>query len=234
MRVEPHDVGSILHITQRGVRGMDIVRDVYDSERFMRSLFYLNDTYATSRWYETTTASFARPAPWPVREPVVRVLAWTLLPNHFHILLQELTEGGTAKFMQRLGGSMSACFNAKYSEKGSLFQGSYHARAVTQDEHHRYLAFYILVKNVLEMYPGGLAAAARDFDKAWEWAKKYQYSSFRGTISGVASPIIDDPDELMKSILGSGDAYKQEAKELLAVHMEAHGNDFSDLMLEPW
>jgi len=198
----------------------------------MQALFYLNDTYTASNWYRTT--SFSRPTSWPEREPLVRIFAWTLLSNHFHVLLQELREGGTAKFMQRLGGSMSVCFNAKYSEKGSLFQGSYHARAVTQDEHHRYLAFYILVKNVLEMYPGGLSVAVKDFDKAWEWAKKYPYSSLNSTVSDIASPIVDDPESLIKSILGSGDAYKQEAKELLLAHMEAHGEDFKDIMLEPW
>ncbi|HEC93771.1 MAG TPA: hypothetical protein ENI56_00115 [Candidatus Kaiserbacteria bacterium] len=234
MRIDNFSIDSVMHVTQRGARGLDIVRDNNDRTRFMQSLLYLNDTHTDPYWHRTVAKlpNLARPSHWPEREPLVRIFAWTLLPNHFHILLQELTEGGTAKFMQRLGGSMSVCFNAKYSEKGSLFQGSYHARAVIQDEHHRYLAFYILVKNVLEMYSGGLSAATNNFDKAWEWAKQYPYSSLRSTASGVASPIVDDPDELVKSIIGTGDAYKKEARELLSAHLEAHGNDFKDIMLE--
>ncbi|MHB8913437.1 MAG: transposase [Minisyncoccota bacterium] len=177
---------------------------------------------------------FERPDDWPIREPLVRVLAWTLLSNHFHLLLQEIREGGTAKFMQRFGGSLSVSFNLKYKEKGSLFQGSYHARAVSEDAHFNYLAFYILVKNVLEMYPGGLATAANNFDDAWQWAKRYPYSSFRDIVSGTASPILDDEDGLIASIIGTGDTYKKEARELLDFHLATRGEEFKDLMLEPW
>ena len=90
------------------------------------------------------------------------------------------------------------------------------------------------------MYPGGLVAAATNFDDAWEWAKQYPYSSFRDTIAGVESQtfntaaIIDDEDNLIASIIGPGDAYKQEARELLDFHIASRGEEFKDLMLEPW
>ncbi|MFZ1075359.1 MAG: transposase [Minisyncoccia bacterium] len=236
MRIEPYGIGSIRHITQRGVRGLDIMRDVHDRDRSVRGLFYLNDTYADANWHRQVLAvePFSRPLHWPERDPLVRILAWTFLSNHFHILLQELREGGTAKFMQRFCGSMSSYFNVKYREKGGLFQGSYHARTVTEDEHYRYLAFYILVKNVLEMYPGGLRAAQANFDDAWEWAKWYPYSSLRDSVATDPSPIIDDPDGLIKGIIGTGDAYKQEARELFDFHMASRGEEFKALMLEPW
>jgi len=233
---EPRGLGSILHMTSRGVRGTNIVIDNADRSRFIRSLFYLNDTYADPYWHSIVSQlpPFTRPTHWPEREPLVRILAWTLLSNHFHILAQETREDGTTKLMQRLGGSMSKCYNAKYKEKGSLFQGAYHARAVSEDAHLNYLAFYILVKNVLEMYPRGLAAASVNFDDAWEWAKRYPYSSFRDIISGTASPILDDEDNLIAGVIGTGDDYKQEARELLNFYIASHGGDFKDLMLEPW
>lgn len=236
MRIEPFGVDSVLHITNRGVRGVNIVCDEEDRKRFVRSLYYLNDTHADSYWHRAVAdiPSFSRPADWPEREPIVRILGWTLLSSHFHLLLQEITEGGVAKFMQRLGGSMSTCFNAKYQERGSLFQGSYHARLISQDEHRQYLVFYVLVKNVLEMYPGGLSNAYSDFDHAWEWAVKYSYSSLRDCISGKSSPILDDPEDLIESFVGVGDTYKKEAKELLSFHLQSRGEDFKNLMLEDW
>lgn len=84
------------------------------------------------------------------------------------------------------------------------------------------------------MYPGGLRAAQDNFDDAWKWTKQYPYSSFRDVVSGTPSPIVDDEDGLITSIIGTGDAYKQEAQELLHFHIESHGEDFKDLMLEPW
>lgn len=202
----------------------------------MQALFYLNDTYADANWSRQSNVldPFFRPQHWPEREPLVRILASTLLDNHFHLLIQEVREGGAAKFMQRLGGSLSAYFNKKYAEKGSLFQGSYHARVVSEDEHLRYLAFYILVKNVLDMYPGGLVAVMQNFDNAWEWAKRYPYSSLRDVVSGKESPLLEDPERLMSGIIGAGDSFKSEAKELLDFHMATHGEDLKSVMLESW
>jgi hypothetical protein len=236
MRVEPFSVGSVIHVTKRGARGTDIVRDASDKHRFAKSLFLLNDTYTNPNWHRETAELplFERPEHWPLREPLVRILAWTLLSNHFHLLLQEIREGGVAKFMQRIGGSMSLCFNLKYKEKGSLFQSAYHARSVTETSHMNYLVFYILVKNVFEMYPGGLLAAHDNFDHAWEWATRYQFSSFRDHILGMPSPLIDDSDGLLEGLIGKGDLSKQEMKELLARHISSRGEEFKELSLEPW
>lgn len=236
MRVEPFSVGSVIHVTKRGTRGTDIVRDVNDRHRFVKSLFLLNDTYMGSNWHRETAKLqlFERPEYWPEREPLVRILAWTLLSNHFHLLLQEIRDGGTAKFMQRFGGSLSLCFNLKYKEIGSIFQSAYHARVVSETPHLNYLVFYILVKNVLEMYPGGLAAASAHFDDAWEWASKYTFSSFKDHISGVPSPLIDDPDCLLEGLLEKGDSSKQEMKDLLILHMSSRDDEFKEISLESW
>jgi len=236
MRVEAHEVGSVIHVIKRGARGADITRDMQDRERFVRSLFYLNDSHTDPYWHRETAELEPpnRPASWPERNPLVRVLAWTLLSSHFHLLLQEIREGGVAKFMQRLGGSMSTCFNAKYQEHGSLFQGGYRGVVVDENAHLNYLAFYILVKNVLDMYPGGLVAASTNFDDAWEWAKKYPYSSFSELVSGKYTPIVEDGDGLLSSVVGREDSFKNEARELLLVHINSRGKEFKKLMLEHW
>src|SRR3989344_2655516 len=193
MRVEPHGIDSILHVTKRGARGLDIVRDEHDRHRFGKLLFYLNDTFSDTNWIDALKyrRPLERPEHWPEREPLVRILAWTLLSNHFHLLLEEIREGGTAKFMQRLCGSMSAASNSKYSETGSIFQGSYRCKTVDDDSYLRYLTFYIQVKNVFDMYPGGLAKAISNFEKAWEWALQYPYSSLRTYALDIESPIIE-------------------------------------------
>ncbi len=221
MRVEPHTIDSIVHVTKRGARGMDIMRNDKDSWRFVKSIFLLNDVYEDLNWKRDTVklGFFERPAHWPEREPLVRILLWTLLPNHFHILLQEIREGGMAKFMQRLCGSMSLSFNAKYGGQGSIFQGSYTGKLVEEDSYLRYLVFYISVKNVLELYPGGLASAVKDFDKAWEWAIRYPFSSLPVYVGAIESPIIGDPQEIITNIFGHGEAFKQEAHEMLLTYM---------------
>lgn len=236
MRVEPAGVGSFVHVVQRGGHNTNIVRDTADRYRFVRSLYYLNDTYADPMWHRTVAnvPAFERPTYWPERDPLVRILAWTLLSNHFHLLLQETREGGVAKFMQRLCGSVTVCFNKKYNERGRLFQSSYHSRIVASDSHFNYLVFYILVKNTLDMFPGGIETAYSHFDSAWEWAGKYPFSSLQDVLTGTPGSVTDDQERLVETIIGPRDAFKREARELLAFHMGTRGEAFSELMLEPW
>lgn len=234
MRVEPHGVGSILHVIKRGTRGMDIARDTYDRKRFPILLFYLNDSFSDPNWTEALKfcSLFERPGHWPEREPLVNILAWTLVPNHFHLLIQEIREGGTARFMQRLCGSMSMAYNAKYSETGSIFQGSYKSKTVDDDSYLRYLTFYIQVKNVLDMYPGGLAEAMKNFETAWKWALNYPHSSLSAYALGTDSPIIEK--EFLLGLYPNIEEFKKDAKEMLSLHIQHHDEEYSPFLLEQW
>lgn len=199
MRVEPYTVDSYVHALKRGARGLEITGDKSDKWRFLRLLFYMNDEH-DHEWWERDTEGLQFmewPSDWQDRRPIVKILCYTLMPNHFHMLLKEIKIGGIAKFMKKIGGSMSKHFNEKYESKGSIFQGGYKARTVTDDRYLRYLTAYVMVKNTFELYPnGGLLAASKDFNKAWEWAKTYQFSSLADFFSDRGCSIID------KDILG--------------------------------
>ncbi len=64
-------------------------------------------------------------------EKLVEIIAYCLLPNHFHFVLKEIREGGISKFMSKLGGSYSQYFNSKYDRSGTLFQGRFKAKRLT-------------------------------------------------------------------------------------------------------
>ncbi|OHB06398.1 MAG: hypothetical protein A3B16_00335 [Candidatus Zambryskibacteria bacterium RIFCSPLOWO2_01_FULL_45_43] len=221
MRIEPYTTDSIIHVMKRGARGMDIVGGKTDKWYFIKSLFLLNDAYSDRNWHRETAGLplFKRPDHWPERNSLTRILAWVLMPNHFHLLLQEKSEGGTAKFMQRLCGSMSLCFNLKYKNNGSIFQGAYKAKVVDDDSYLRHLLFYIQVKNVLELYPGGLVAALKNFDKAWEWALKYPFSSLPVYVFGSSSPILGDDQGLISQVHKEA-LSKQDAYEMLKLYVD--------------
>jgi len=217
MRVEPYTVGSIIHVVKRGARGLPITRDDSDKWRFARLLYFANDEYRNDFWERETLhmKPFDRPNGWPARKPLVSVLAWTLMPNHFHLLLKENHKGGVSTFMQKLCGSMSMHFNTKYKEKGSMFQGAYKSRTVDSDAHLCYLAPYIMAKNVCELYPAGIEGAAHDFDRAWDWAvKEYPFSSLPDYVSNRNSPIISNK-ELLAEVLISPEAFKTFSRDVI-------------------
>lgn len=73
----------------------------------------------------------------------VDLLAFALMPNHFHLLIKQYTQDGIIKFMRRLTTSYSMYFNKKYTRTGGLFQGTYKAINVESDEYLVYLSKYI-------------------------------------------------------------------------------------------
>ncbi len=233
-RVEPHVVGSIVHVVKRGTRGIKIVQDKDDKRQFIRSLFYLNDANSHENWKRDTAGlgMFGRPASWLEREPLVTILAWTLLSNHFHLVLQECSEGGIAKFMQRLCGSMTKSFNKKYRERGSLFQGAYRGKTVSTDIYLRQLVWYVLVKNTMEMRPGGIADAVKDFNKAWQWGLAYPFSSFGMSVRGELSPVVADPEGLIFHICQSSE-FKKDSRDFLKARIFC-SEELKLLALETW
>ena len=194
MRVEPFSVGSYVHAIKRGARGLPIVQNIYDKGRFLRILYYMNDEFLDPYWDLATRSRilYARLDSWPKRKRIVDILAYTLMPNHIHLLLKEIREGGISEFMKKLGQSMSNHHNEKYNQHGSIFQGSYRGRTVESDEYLRYVAAYIMAKNTFELYPrGGLRGATEHFEDAWKWGAVYPFSSL-GDYAGVReSPILE-------------------------------------------
>ena len=235
MRVEAHGIGSVMHVMKRGGRGFAIVRDEEDRYDFVRSLYILNDQYKDNDWRKYTFGKslFYRPKAWPERRPLVSILAWTLLDNHFHLLLQEIEEGGIAKFMQRLCGSMTRRFNEKYDERGSIFQGGYKGRSVDSDEYLQYVHAYITVKNVFDMYPGGLEKALADFEQAWRFAGEgYPFSSFPTSASSAPSPLLDMDAIHALGLIRSD--FRKYAHSMLTVHAKVVEDEIGALMLESW
>jgi len=194
MRKEPYGVGSFVHVIHRGTRGVSIVRDNDDKNRFLLMLVHFNDEYQPSNWFRDINnqnlSQFERPNWWPKQKKIVHIIAFCLLNNHFHLLLEEIQDGGISKFMQRLGTGMSYRYNLKYDEKGSLFQGSFRSRTVNTDNYLRQVIAYIQLKNTLDVLKEKIKSK-KDFEKSYALACKYPYSSLGDHIGIFKRPIVE-------------------------------------------
>jgi len=77
------------------------------------------------------------------RECEVTVIAYCLLPNHYHWLLRQDGETPLGKVPARVFGSYSQAFNHAYGRSGTLFEGPYKALAVDTDAYFVNLCSYI-------------------------------------------------------------------------------------------
>lgn len=129
------------HLYNRGVEKRKTFLCSADYERFEALLYLANQSGPVDLKYQGR--SFVEMGEVRAGEPLVEVVAYCLMPNHFHLLVREGAEGGIARFMQKLTTGYTMYFNKRNGRSGALFEGTYKARHVSDDRYFRYLISYI-------------------------------------------------------------------------------------------
>ncbi len=134
------EIGGIYHIINRSIEGREIFCKPQDTHRFILGLEFCNTDKSTDLW-SLVGSDPTKPSDIAERlkiergernNPLVKNLAFTLMPNHIHLILQEIKEGGISKYMQKLGG-YSTYFNKQYRRTGSLFQSRFKSVPIKDD-----------------------------------------------------------------------------------------------------
>ena len=73
----------------------------------------------------------------------ITLLAYCLMPNHFHFFVKQKSAGAIDQFLNSLGTRYTMYFNRKYARVGPLYQGVYKATRITTDEQFIYLTKYL-------------------------------------------------------------------------------------------
>ena len=117
-----------------------------------------------------------------------RCLAYCLMPNHVHLLI-ETTQPNLGSGMRDLQGRYVQTFNRRHSRTGHLFQGRYGMVPVTTDAQLWMTAAYIAANPVR----AGLCARP----EKWPW------SSHAATLGGACPRWLDVP-RLLEHLAGLG------------------------------
>lgn len=145
---KPNVINGFYHIYNRGVEKRIIFQDTQDYKVFLNYIKeYLSpppDPVNIIRTFTLQGTTF-KGVP---RQPKnyfqkVRMLAYCLMPNHFHFLIQQTSSGAMEGIMRSLSTRYSMYFNKKYNRVGSLFQNIYKATIVTTEPYLLHLSRYI-------------------------------------------------------------------------------------------
>lgn len=132
--VKEYAAGEFYHVYNRGVEKRLIFIDDNDYVVFIGLLKkYLTgeDENKTHRHKFTNLSG------------EVELLAYCLMPNHFHLLFHQLTEDGITRLMRRVITGYVMYFNNRYARVGALFQGRYKAAHVNADAYLHHISRYI-------------------------------------------------------------------------------------------
>jgi len=223
MRKLEFQTGEYYHIYNRGVDKRDIFIDKWDYIRFLQSMREFNQAEPVGSLYvqqelkrkeklkNKAPGTFKR-LPEPKRKLLVNVICYSLLSNHFHFMLKQVTDKGISKFMHKVSMGYTNYFNFKNNRSGYLFQGRYRAIHIKSDGHLFQLSGYINGN-----------AEIHKITKAenWPWSSYLDYVGLRqGTLCKKQEILnefknINEYKNLIKIIIKESKQGKEEMKKYL-------------------
>lgn len=228
--------GEIYHIVVRRIEDNLLFEDIDDDYRGIFSIYEFNDNKSVT--IRERRAARARikvsrdPTPVPdTRNKFVEIFTFSLMPNHIHLLLRQLQDGGISKFMQKLGAGYSAYFKNKYKlkRKGHFFQGRFVAVHIKTDEQLRTVFVYIHTNSIALIEPKWKEIGIKNPEKAIEFVENYKWSSYPDYIGKKNFPSVTEREFILK-IMGG----EQGCKEFVESWIKHKGEirEFAELALE--
>src|SRR3989344_7333645 len=169
--------GEWYHCYNRGTDKRVVFTDPNDYQRFVTLLYTSNGTKAVriSDSFRPNLSSFLE-KDIDRGEPLVEIGAYTLMPNHPHLVLKQVKESGIARFMQKVFTGYTMYFNLRHARTGALFAGTYKYRHVANDDYLKRLIPYVLL-NPVELFESRWKEGVADLPSIEKALLAYKYSS---------------------------------------------------------
>lgn len=182
MRKVPFITGEFYHVYNRGVDKRVIFDDQSDVTRFLLGIIMSNnrahawqDLRDIQRKHPNLRTSNVRQVLSELEnyEPLVEIIAYNLMPNHFHFVLSPTTDNGVSTFMQRLQNGYTKYFNQKNDRSGALLQGTFKSAYLDTDEKVKKLVAYVCLNHKIhDLKPGSIT----DDINSWQEYSTNNYS----------------------------------------------------------
>ena len=227
-------MAGIVHVLSRGVDKRKIFLDEQDYFRFVHDLFEFNDQewvnnifyrFQRSKQSNDIASHYIEKKP---RKLLVDILAFCLMPNHYHLLLTSRIDNGISKFMKKLNMGYAKYFNEKYEREGTLFEGRYKSIPVTREVHFIYIPYYIHLNPLDLNFPEWRNKEIKDYKAAMNFLENYRWSSFPDYIGKKNFPSVTNR-EFLNEFFGGVKQYKKDTLQWLK---EMDLENIKDLILE--
>jgi len=169
---------EIYHVTVRRQDGRLMFRDDDDYHRAVVSLTVFNDRQSVSIWNQRRRLVQGQTLH---KIPLVEILAFCLMPNHMHLLLRQIVDGGISKFMQKFGSGYSRHYCEKYPQKtrGHFFQNRFHSVHINNDDQLRTVFVYIHTNPIAVIMPNWKDQGVKNYRQALNFlSSQYRWSSY--------------------------------------------------------
>lgn len=181
------------HCFNRGVDKRAIFDNENDANRFLMLLYLCNGSQPVYL-YNTHKPDLSKAFQEDRGKPLVAIGAFCLMPNHYHLLVKEISGGGVTSFMRKLGTAYTMYFNMKYERVGHLFCGKFRSRHVANDPYFQKVLQYIHCKPA-ELYEvGWKSGKVRSLQSLEKKLVEYPYSSLGSYAQNHSRSPVLSPD----------------------------------------
>lgn len=219
--------GKIYHVFNRGVEKRPIFIDDHDHLRFIRGLLIFNDIKPILNFNHKFEAVYKSDKD-KDREPLVDILGFCLMPNHFHLLLRQKEDDGIRKFMTKIGIGYANYFNLKYERVGGLYQGNFKSVLIDDESQFLYIPYYIHLNPLGLIFPDWKEKGINKPKRALEFLNSYRWSShpdYAGW-SNFSSVLEMNP---LNEIFNGAENYKKDLYEFIK---DVDFSDIKDVLIE--
>ncbi|KKQ78222.1 MAG: hypothetical protein A3A96_00860 [Candidatus Zambryskibacteria bacterium RIFCSPLOWO2_01_FULL_39_39] len=210
MRLENFATNEHYHVFGRGAKKEKIFIDDKDRARF---IFLITHFQSPTKIYNISwyTESFIKNGSFSTKKDKVaeilkkrsvKLVAFVLMSNHFHLLIQNMEDAVLSVYMHRILTAYGKYFNAKYNKKGHVFEGPFKAVHTKNNTQLLHLSAYIH-KNPKEL---------SDWKDTYD---KYPYSSYQDYIGSNRWGNFLSPEIILKQFTDQS-KYKDFVTESLA------------------
>jgi len=148
IRSTPLVNNEIYHVLNRGNGAIPIFKNKWDFKKFLEIMFYYQNSNPPLRLSQFLLLPANERSNFETefrqkKDFLVEIIAYCLMPNHFHFLLRQIKNNGIFQFMRLFQNSYSHHFNKKNKRKGGLFEDRFKAILVETDNQLLHLSRYI-------------------------------------------------------------------------------------------
>ena len=213
-RKEQFITGDIYHIVVRALDDNLIFKDVSDYFRGIFSIYEFNNAKPVSIFNRRRNRIVEKKRIKPCdigshtisdeRDKFIEIFAFCFMSNHIHLLVKQIKDGGTSKFMQKVGIGLGKYFNNKYKRKGHVFQDSFKSVHIKNDNQFLATVSYIFTNPVALIEPGWkeLGIRKHSVQKVMKFLEEYKWSSFQDCIGIKNFPSVTEREFLLETIGG--------------------------------
>ena len=142
-------------------------------------------------------------------KPLVYLMCFALLPNHFHLLLLQNAENGIQQLMHRLLTGYAMYFNLKTERQGALFQGRFRAIPIRDELQLDTVMCNININPLSVWQPNWRKDGLKNWSRALQFLKNYPWSSYPDFIAARPTHLLP-PRRILSPLYSDFTKYSQE------------------------